>query len=165
MIKRNLFIKPISPSDIEIHMDDDIKESSDRLILLAKKYASETANLSKEENARLEMINQRMDLKIPRYSAKDWKLLDEAKTLIGELSSISGTESWVEKEKPTRRYSRFGIPVICINAPKDLRLIDDTPEIQSAWSQPHANYGMISGAEIVSAWFRLLKFSLKALAT
>ena len=93
MIKRNLFIKPISPSDIEIHMDDDIKESSDRLILLAKKYASETANLSKEENARLEMINQRMDLKIPRYSAKDWKLLDEAKTLIGELSSISGTES------------------------------------------------------------------------
>ncbi len=93
MIKRNLFIKPTSPSDIEIHMDDDIKESSDRLILLAKKYASETANLSKEENARLEMINQRMDLRIPRYSAKDWKLLDEAKTLIGELSSISGTRS------------------------------------------------------------------------
>lgn len=93
MIKRNLFIKTISPSDIEIHMDYDIKESSDRLILLAKKYASETANLSKEENARLEIINQRMDLRIPRYSAKDWKLLDEAKTLIDELSSISRTRS------------------------------------------------------------------------
>ncbi len=93
MIKRNLFIKTLFPSDIEIHMDDDIKESSDRLILLAKKYASETANLSKEENARLEIINQRMDLRIPRYSAKDWKLLDEAKTLIDELSSISRTRS------------------------------------------------------------------------
>ncbi len=80
-------------------MDDDIKESSDRLILLAKKYASETANLSKEENARLEMINQRMDLRFPRYSAKDWKLLDEAKTLIGELSSISDNSEY----QPTRR--------------------------------------------------------------
>ena len=87
------FINHIFTSGIEIHTDDDNQESINRLILLAKKYASETANLSKEENARLEMINQSMDLRFPRYSAKDWKLLDEAKTLIGELSSKSGTES------------------------------------------------------------------------
>ena len=80
-----------------LHIDDDAddvdEESCDRVILLAKKYASEKVNLSKEDNARLEMINQKMDLRYPRYSTKDWELLDEAKTLINELSDISGEKA------------------------------------------------------------------------
>ena len=50
-------------------------------------------NLSKEDNARLEMINQKMDRRYPRYSTKDWELLDEAKTLINELSDMSGEKA------------------------------------------------------------------------
>ncbi len=77
---------------IDTDADDGDQESCDRVILLAKKYALEKVSLSKEDNARLEMINQKMDLKYPRYSDKDWELLDEAKTLLDELSGISRAE-------------------------------------------------------------------------
>ena len=83
----------LSLPQIDIDADDVDEESYDRVILLAKKYASEKVNLSKEDNARLEMINQKMDLRYPRYSTKDWELLDEAKTLINELSDMSGEKA------------------------------------------------------------------------
>ena len=71
---------------------EDEQEALDRVILLAKKYASINVKLSKEDNARLEMINQKMDLKFPRYSSRDWDLLEEAKSLISKLTDISGVE-------------------------------------------------------------------------
>ena len=73
--------------------DDDIyddQESFDRITLLAKKYADEEVKLTKEDSARLEMINQKMDVKYPRYTARDWELLDEADSLINELSNFLG---------------------------------------------------------------------------
>ena len=78
---------------IDMITDDVDQESHDRLVLLAKKYASEIVRFTNEDKARLEMINQKMDLKFPRYSVEDWKLLDEAKVLVHELTNISGGES------------------------------------------------------------------------
>ena len=73
----------------EFKNDETIEqESFDRLVLLAKKYASENVKLAKEDDARLEMINQKMDRDNPRYTAKDWELIDEAYLLIDELSSL-----------------------------------------------------------------------------
>ncbi len=79
-------------SNIDDHVDDD-QESRDRVMLLAKKYASEKITLNKEDNARLEMITQKMELKYPRYSTSDWNLLDEAADIINEFYSITGAES------------------------------------------------------------------------
>lgn len=73
--------------------DDGDQDAHYRMVLLAKKYASEKIILSKEDNARLEMINQKMDRRYPRYSAKDWQLLDEAKALIEEFPGITGAEN------------------------------------------------------------------------
>lgn len=80
-------------SDNSIGAVDEDQDAHYRMILLAKKYASEKIILSKEDNARLEMINQKMDRRYPRYSAKDWQLLDEAKALIDEFSVITGAKS------------------------------------------------------------------------
>lgn len=79
-------------SNIDDRVDED-QESRDRVMLLAKKYASEKITLSKEDNARLEMITQKMELKYPRYSTSDWNLLNEAGNLINEFYSITGAES------------------------------------------------------------------------
>lgn len=68
----------------------DLPESEDRMTLLSKKYASERVALNREDHARLEMINQEMDLKFPRYSVEDWGILDEAKSLLRELANHSG---------------------------------------------------------------------------
>ena len=83
----------INDPSVDSIMDDLDQESEDRLVLLAKKYASENVTLTKEDEARLEMINQKMDLQYKRYSKEDWELLDEAKVLIDELSIIAGVES------------------------------------------------------------------------
>ncbi len=83
----------LSLPQFDFDADDVDEESNDRVILLAMKYASERVILSKEDNARLEMINQKMDLRYPRYSTEDWGLLDEAKTLINELSDMSGEKA------------------------------------------------------------------------
>ena len=83
----------LSLPQIDFDTDDVDEESSDRVILLAKKYASEKVFLSKDDNARLEMINQKMDLRYPRYSTQDWELLDEAAALINELSDMSGEKA------------------------------------------------------------------------
>ena len=73
----------------ELNYDETIEqESFDRLVLLAKKYASEKVKLTNEDDARLEMINQNMDRSYPRYTAKDWELIDEAYSLIDELSNL-----------------------------------------------------------------------------
>ncbi len=79
-----IFIRHLS----DRHEADADPELTDRLTLLAKKYASETVKLTKEDNARLEMLNQKVDLRYPRYSEADWKLIDEAQSLIVELSEI-----------------------------------------------------------------------------
>ena len=72
----------------ELNNDETIEqESFDRLVLLAKKYVSEKVKLTKEDDARLEMINQKMDQQYPRYTARDWELIDEANSLIDELSN------------------------------------------------------------------------------
>ena len=83
----------ISFPDIDNDQDDFDQEAYDRVILLAKKYASDNVSLGKEDNARLQMINQKMDLKYPRYSAKDWQLLEDATDLIKKLSANSGEKS------------------------------------------------------------------------
>lgn len=78
---------------MDIIKDDSEQESNDRLVLLAKKYASENVTLNKEDNARLEMINQTMELKFPRYSTEDWKVIEEAKVLVNELIDVTGAEN------------------------------------------------------------------------
>ncbi len=83
----------LSLPQFDFDADDVDEESNDRVLLLAKKYASEKVFLSKDDNARLEMINQKMDLRYPRYSTQDWELLDEAKALINELSDMSGEKA------------------------------------------------------------------------
>ena len=83
----------INDTTVDSIVDDIDQESEDRLVLLAKKYASENVTLNKEDEARLEMINQKMDLQYKRYSKEDWELLDEAKALINELSVIAGVEN------------------------------------------------------------------------
>ena len=72
-----------------IDIDIDI-EACDRVTLLAKKYASESVRLDKEDNARLEMLNYTMDLKYPRYTAQDFKTLDEAEELLKEIKKLRG---------------------------------------------------------------------------
>lgn len=79
-------------SNVDDRVDED-QESRDRVALLAKKYASEKITLNKEDNARLEMITQKIELKYPRYSTSDWNLLDEAADIINEFYSITGAES------------------------------------------------------------------------
>ena len=83
-------INATSPPHIANYVDDADQESNARLTLLAKKYASERTCLSREDNARLEMINQRMNRSYPRYSTKDWELLDEAEILLSEFPGTSG---------------------------------------------------------------------------
>ena len=66
-------------------------ESKDRIRLLSKKYVSDKLILSKEDNARLEILNHLMDHQYPRYSKTDWELLEEARLLIDELHGSTGT--------------------------------------------------------------------------
>lgn len=68
----------------------DDEDAYDRVFLLSKKYATETLSLSKEDGARLEILNQSMDLKHPRYTEKDWAALEEAEKLLAELEKIKG---------------------------------------------------------------------------
>ena len=86
-------INATSPPHISNNVDDADQESNARLMLLAKKYASERTFLSREDNARLEMINQRMDRSYPRYFTKDWELLDEAEILLREFSDTPGQQT------------------------------------------------------------------------
>ena len=74
----------------ELNDIDIVQEANNRLTLLAKKYALERVNLDKEDNARLEMLNHTMDLKYPRYTAKDFEMLDEAEELLKEIEKIRG---------------------------------------------------------------------------
>ena len=69
------------------HFDQD---AYDRVTLLAKKYASERVELNKEDHARLEMLNSTMDLKYPRYTREDFRVLDEAEELLKEIEKIRG---------------------------------------------------------------------------
>lgn len=66
------------------------QDAYDRVILLAKKYASERVGLNKEDHARLEMLNSTMDLKYPRYTEGDFRVLDEAEELLEEIEKIRG---------------------------------------------------------------------------
>ena len=59
----------------------------ERIRLLIKKFSSEVDSLSDEERAHLETLNHVLDAENPRYSAEDWKLLDEAEALVNEFGN------------------------------------------------------------------------------
>ena len=67
--------------------------ASDRTVLLAKKHAQQLVMFSREDGARLEMLNQTLDLKYPRYTAKDLESLDEAEELLREIERIGGNRT------------------------------------------------------------------------
>ena len=73
----------------------DICESDERLRLLVKKFASDKPALSGEDQARLEMLNKSMDLKYPRFSAKDWELVREGRGAIEGVARHISAEGCV----------------------------------------------------------------------
>ena len=72
---------------------EEVPDSRHRILLLSKKYASHQLSLSREDHARLEMINQKMDLEYPRFSVRDWEVIQEAEALLSELSDKSGEDA------------------------------------------------------------------------
>ncbi len=68
--------------DIELETDQDL---SDRIALIAKKYATDSLELNREDDARLQILNQIADLKYFRYSEDHWSLLKESYELVNEL--------------------------------------------------------------------------------
>lgn len=66
------------------------QDAEDRLTLLSMKYASAAHGLSREENARLQILNHSMDIENPRYTKKDWEVLEEAQELIKQLARLKG---------------------------------------------------------------------------
>jgi hypothetical protein len=72
---------------------DNNEDAHDRVILLSKKYATESQFLNKEDGARLEILNQCIDLKYPRYTDRDLAALEEAEELLAELDKVRGKNS------------------------------------------------------------------------
>ncbi len=61
------------------------EDTADRILLLAKKYATESVSLDREDGARLEILNQSVDIENPRYSKEDWQALSDAEVFLAEL--------------------------------------------------------------------------------
>lgn len=64
--------------------------SSDRIKLLARKYASESLQLSKEDQARLEILKARFAMMVPRVSTED---IAELSGIAEQLDQIMGQNS------------------------------------------------------------------------
>jgi hypothetical protein len=54
------------------------------------KYASTLRDLSREEEARLKILNYTMDIDNPRYTKRDWEALDEVQELVDKLTRLRG---------------------------------------------------------------------------
>lgn len=65
------------------HVIDEVAE--DRLTLLSKKYANSQHVLSREDDARLRILDEELVIETPRYTEEDWAVLAEARELIQEL--------------------------------------------------------------------------------
>lgn len=75
-----------SPVIEEVDVSFD-KRCNDRLILLARAYGKNQASENQREvMARIEMIESEIDSKVPRYSEKDWQLLEDFKESLSKLT-------------------------------------------------------------------------------
>lgn len=61
------------------------EKAEDRLALLSKKYATSMHALSREDEARLQIISADMSIETPRYTVQDRAVMDEARALLAEL--------------------------------------------------------------------------------
>lgn len=68
------------------------EDAEDRLSLLSMKYALTLRGLSREEEARLKILNYTMDIDNPRYTKRDWEALDEAQELVEKLTRLQRGE-------------------------------------------------------------------------
>lgn len=64
------------------------RDNEDRLALLSVKYANNTIELSREDRARLEILNEIADKKNPRYDLEDLKVLKKAMSLVEQLEQL-----------------------------------------------------------------------------